>query len=67
MTGKVVEANNNANTFTVMAKGKEVTFTAAKLKALHKVGGIIDITYTETPGGPMDATTFNTTKSNTSP
>ena len=66
MTGKVVEANNNANTFTVMAKGKEVTFNAAKLKALHKVGGIIEITYTETPGGRLEAITVGSSKNNSS-
>jgi hypothetical protein len=53
-------------TFTVMAKGKEVTFSAAKLKVLPKVGAIIEITYTETPGGPMEATTISSSKSNSS-
>lgn len=90
MTGKVTQVNPTANTFTVMAKGEEVTFSAkqklnaltqgnvpltakgkevtvsaAKLPALPKVGEIVDITYTQTPGGPMEATTINTTKSNT--
>lgn len=65
MTGKVIRDNQSGKTFTVMAEGKEVTFSAAKLKALPKVGEIIDITYTATPGGPMEATTINTTKSNT--
>jgi hypothetical protein len=57
--GKVTQVNEKAKTFTVMAKGKAVTFNAAKLKVLPKVGEIIDITYTETPGGPMEATTIN--------
>jgi hypothetical protein len=59
MTGKVMGVDKMGKTFTVMAKGKEVTFNAAKLKVLHKVGGIIEITYTETPGGPMIAATVN--------
>ena len=63
MTGKVI--SQSGNNFTVMANGKEFTFSAASLKALPKVGNIIDITYTQTPGGPMEATTIKTTKSNT--
>lgn len=57
MTGKVIKDNQASKTFTVMAKGQMVTFNAAKLKALHKVGEIIDITYTENPGRPMMAAT----------
>jgi|GEM_PF-6827438 len=64
ITGKVTQVNEKAKTFTVMAKGKAVTFNASKLKSLPKVGEIIDITYTEDPSGPM-ATTINTSKSNT--
>ncbi|HLA37640.1 MAG TPA: hypothetical protein VJZ02_04150 [Candidatus Brocadiales bacterium] len=64
MTGKVLEINAKAQTFTVTAKGKEVTFSAAKLKALPKVGEIIDITYTENPNGPAEATNLNSSRSN---
>lgn len=62
---KVTGVDPKGKTFTVMAKGKPVIFSATKLKVLPKVGEIIDITYSETPGGPMEATTINTTKSNT--
>jgi hypothetical protein len=62
---KVTQANDKDKTFTVMSKGKSVTFSAAKLRALPKVGEIIDITYTQNPGRPMAATTINTSKSNT--
>ncbi|WP_337286322.1 hypothetical protein [Candidatus Methylomirabilis sp.] len=65
MTGKVTQVNPTANTFTVMANGQMVTFNGTNLNALPKVGEIIDITYTQTPGGPMRATTVNNTKSNT--
>jgi len=64
MTGTVTEVNVKTNTFIVTSKGKSVTFSAAKLKALPKVDEIIDVTYTETPGGPMEATTINNSKSN---
>ena len=63
MTGKVLEIQAG-KTFTVMSNGKVVTFNAAKLKALPKVGEIIDITYTQTPGGPMEAINLNSSKSN---
>ena len=62
VTGKVV--SQSGNTFTIMANGKQLTFSAARLKALPKVGDIIDITYTQTPGGPMEATTVKGSKSN---
>ncbi|CBE69204.1 MAG: hypothetical protein F9K13_06520 [Candidatus Methylomirabilis oxygeniifera] len=65
MTGKVTQANPTTNTFTVMAKGQMVTFNGANLNALPRVGEIIEITYTQTSGGPMQATTINSTKSNT--
>jgi len=65
ITGKVIQVNEKAKTFTVMSKGQAVTVSAAKLPASPKVGEIIDITYTQTPGGPNEATTINTSKSNT--
>lgn len=64
MTGKVI--SRSANTFTVMSNGKKVTFSGAKLKALPKVGDIIDIGYTQTPSGPLEATTVKGSKSNSS-
>jgi hypothetical protein len=65
LTGKVTQVDAKAKTFTVISKDQAVTFSAATLPALPKVGEIIDITYTQTPGGPMQATTINSTKSNT--
>jgi hypothetical protein len=58
--------SQSGNIFTVMANGKQVTFSAAKLKELPKVGETIDITYTQPPGGPMEATTVKSSKSNSS-
>jgi hypothetical protein len=60
LKGKVTEVNNQAKTFTVA-----VVFSAAKLSKLPTVGQIVDITYTETPGGgPLEASNLNLSKSN---
>jgi hypothetical protein len=65
MTGKVMEVNNQAKTFTVAAKGKTVVFSGANLSKLPKVGEVVDITYTETPGGgPLNSINLNSSKSN---
>ncbi len=64
MTGKVTAVNPAAKTFTVTSNGQAVTFSAATLPSLPIVGQIIDITYTQTPGGPMEATNLNLSKSN---
>jgi hypothetical protein len=65
MTGKVLRVNEKAKTFTVMANGKEVTFSAREMKALPEVGRIIDITYTQTtPGGPLNSISLNSSRSN---
>ena len=68
MTGKVIRvlSQQGRATFVVQSKGKEFTFSAANLKALPKVGDVIDITYTQTPSGPLEATTVKSSKSNTS-
>ena len=64
MTGKVTGVDIQAKTFTVMAKGKSVVFSAAKLNKLPTVGEMVDISYTETPGGPMEAINLNSSRSN---
>jgi hypothetical protein len=65
LTGKVTEVNSQAKTFTVIAKGKSVVFSGAKLTKLPSVGQVVDITYTETPGGgPLDSTNLNSSRSN---
>jgi hypothetical protein len=65
MTGKVLRVNPKEQTFTIMTKGKEVTFSAEKLKGpLPKVGEILDITYTQTPGGPLKSIALNSSRSN---
>ena len=65
MTGKVMQVNNQAKTFTVTTKGKAVVFSGAKLDKLPKVGEIVDITYTENPeGGPLNSIMLNSSRSN---
>lgn len=64
MTGKVTQVDDKAKTFTLMSKGKVVTFGAAKLTSLPKVGQVVDITYTQTPGGALESANLNLSKSN---
>ena len=64
-TGKVMEVNSQARTFTVTAKGKTVVFSGAELPSLPRVGQVVDITYTlATVGGKPTAKTFNESRSN---
>jgi hypothetical protein len=66
MTGKVTAVNNQAKTFTVMSQGKTVVVSGAKLSKLPTVGQVVDITYTETPGGgPLESSNLNSSRSNT--
>ena len=64
MTGKVTQVNEQEKTFTIVAKGKEYKFTFQKIEFPYKVGEIIEVTYTENPGGPMKASNLNLSKSN---
>jgi hypothetical protein len=66
MTGKVTAVDPKAKTFTVTAKGKQFTFSAAELKGpLPEVGKILDITYTQaTPGGTLKSIALNSSRSN---
>jgi hypothetical protein len=64
MTGKITQVNEQEKTFTIVAKGKEYKFTFQKIEFPYKVGEIIDVTYTENPGGPMEATNLNSSRSN---
>lgn len=56
MTGKVVRvlSQQGRSSFTVLSGGKEVTFSTSKTAdTVPKVGETIDVTYTQTPGGPQ--------------
>lgn len=66
MTGKVIKVDAKAKSFTVVSKGKQVTFSAAEQKGpLPEVGKILDITYHQTtPGGPLQSIALNSSRSN---
>jgi hypothetical protein len=64
MTGRVTQVDANAKTFTLVAKGKQHTFVVNNFKALPKVGDVVDVAYTGTTGGAMQATTVKSSKSN---
>ncbi len=55
MTGEVTQVDAKSQRFTVIANGKAVTFSSAKLKTRPKVGDTLDITYTQDAGGPPQA------------
>ncbi len=58
LTGKVIRVDQKVKTFGVTASGKEVTFDAQSLRTLPAVGDNIDITYTQTASGQMQASSF---------
>ena len=66
MTGKVTQVNEKERTFTLVAKGKEYRFTYLKIEWPLKVGEVVDVTYTGTPGGPKpaEASNLNSSRSN---
>jgi len=64
MTGKVTQVDARAKRFTIMARGKSLTFSAEGLKALPKIGDSIDVTYVVTRGELMKAINLNLSKSN---
>lgn len=64
MTGRVTQVDANAKTFTLAAKGKQHMFVVNNFKALPKVGDVVDVAYTGTTGGALQATTVKSSKSN---
>ena len=64
MTGKVTQVDAKAKSFTIMDRGKSVTFSAAELQALPATGDMVDVTYVVTPGGSFKASNLNLSKSN---
>ena len=64
ITGKVTQVDAQAKTFTVLTQGKTVTISGTELRSLPKVGDIVEVTYTLTPGGVMKASNLNLAKSN---
>lgn len=67
MAGTVTNVDEKAQTFTLMASGKQFTFSAKKAVPLPKKGEHVDVTYIQqTPGGPLEATSVKSSKSNSS-
>ena len=65
MTAKVTAVSTSDKTFAVISKGKNFVFSAAKLNKLPAVGEIVDISYTENPGGgPLESINLNSSRSN---
>ena len=64
MTGKVTQVDTKAKSFTIMDRGKSVTFSAAELRTLPAKGDMVDVTYIVTPGGSFKASNLNLSKSN---
>jgi hypothetical protein len=58
--------SRSGSIFTAVSDGKELTFSGAKLKEFPKVGETIEVTFTQAPGGPLEATTVKSSKSNSS-
>lgn len=60
ITGKVTQVDAAKKTFTIVDKGQPHPFSAAGLKALPKVGEVVDVEYTDTgTGGPPVAKSIN--------
>jgi len=67
ITGKVTQVDQAGLTFTIAAKGKQKVFIVSNFRTLPRVGEMIDVEYTDPgTGGPLQATTVKSTKSNTS-
>lgn len=49
LTGKVTGADPKAKVLTVMAQGRAITFSAAPLARLPKIGDMVDVSFTLKP------------------
>jgi len=49
LTGKVTEADPKARVLTVMTQGRAITFSAARLSKLPKIGEMVDVSFTLKP------------------
>lgn len=61
------QGRRDRGTFTILSNGKEFTFSAAKTGdywVIPKVGDTVEVTYTQTSGGTLEAVTVKGSKSN---
>jgi translation elongation factor P/translation initiation factor 5A len=64
MTGKIMQIDKDGQTFLIVSNGKQYRFTYGKIEWAYKVGQIVDVSYVVNPGGQMEATKLNSSKSN---
>jgi hypothetical protein len=62
MCGTVTKVDAKAKTFSISAKGKEVTFDAAQVQPLPKRGDTVDVTYLAS-GDPLKGLNVSKSKS----
>jgi hypothetical protein len=63
MTGKITQIDKDGQTFLIVSNGKRFRFTYGKIEWTYKVGQIVDVSYVVNPGGQMEATNLNPSKS----
>jgi hypothetical protein len=64
MTGKIIQIDKDGRTFLIVSNGKQYRFSYEKIEWSYKVGQIVDVNYVVNPGGQMEATNLNSSKSN---
>lgn len=65
--GRVLSQQGRRGTFTVLSNGKEFSFSAARTGdywVIPRVGDTVEVTYTQTSGGTLEAVTVKGSKSN---
>lgn len=64
MTGKITQIDKDGKTFLIVSNGKQYRFSYGKIEWSYKVGQIVDVNYVVNPGGQMEATNLNSSRSN---
>ena len=63
MTGRITQIDKDGQAFLIVSNGKHYRFTCGKIELTYKVGQIVDVSYVVNPGGQMEATNLNSSKS----
>ena len=63
MTGRITQIDEDGQSFLIVSNGKQYRFTLGKTQLTYKVGQIVDVSYVVNPGGQMEATNLNSSKS----
>lgn len=64
MTGRIKQIDRDGHTFLIASNGKLYRFASGKIQLTYKVGQVVDVSYVVNPGGQMEATSLNSSKSN---